>query len=101
MLSQTTRQTAYPAIFHSEENGGYFIDFPDIQGAYTGINENDIAYGLLMAEEVLEMVLADYLENHECLPKPTPLNEINHKSDEFVTLVKVDIEDYLKNTKKD
>ncbi|EGO6085808.1 TPA: type II toxin-antitoxin system HicA family toxin [Enterococcus faecalis] len=29
---------AYPAVFIPEPKGGYFIEFPDIQGAYTGIN---------------------------------------------------------------
>lgn len=24
---------AYPAIFHPEDNGGYFIEFPDVDGA--------------------------------------------------------------------
>ena len=85
MSLQTSLKVAYPAIFHPEEGGGYFIEFPDVQGAYTGINENDIAYGLLMAEEVLGMVLADYIENNETLPKASELNSISHKPDEFVT----------------
>ncbi|WP_354626860.1 type II toxin-antitoxin system HicB family antitoxin (plasmid) [Enterococcus faecalis] len=86
MSLQTSLKVAYPAIFHPEEGGGYFIEFPDVQGAYTGINENDIAYGLLMAEEVLGMVLADYIENNETLPKASELNSISHKPDEFVAV---------------
>ncbi|HCY9405344.1 TPA: type II toxin-antitoxin system HicB family antitoxin [Enterococcus faecalis] len=99
MSLQTSLKVAYPAIFHPEECGGYFIEFPDVQGAYTGINENDIAYGLLMAEEVLGMVLADYIENNETLPKASELNSISHKPDEFVTMVLVDIEEYFKDMK--
>lgn len=53
----------YPAIFHSEENAGFMIEFPDIPGAYTGINESDIIRGVAMAEEVLQMVLADMLDH--------------------------------------
>ena len=89
---------AYPAIFHPEENGGFFIEFPDIQGAYTGINENDVTLGLTMAEEVLGMVLADYIENDDIIPEATPINKISMENGSFVTLVKVDIEKYFKDT---
>ena len=88
---------AYPAVFKPEINGGYFIDFPDIQGAYTGINEDNIEYGLSMAEEVLGMVLADYIGHDDELPKATPINKILVENGAFVTLVKVDIEKYLRD----
>lgn len=88
---------AYPAIFHKEENGGYFIDFPDLQGAYTGINEDDNAYGIAMAEEVLGMVLADMIEHNDPLPDPTPINEIDIEAPSFVTLIRVDVEKYFKD----
>ena len=44
MLSEPLVKT-YPAIFRPEKGGGYFIEFPDIQGAYTGINEVWDRYG--------------------------------------------------------
>ncbi|NBJ47238.1 HicB family protein [Enterococcus faecalis] len=88
---------AYPAIFTPEPNGGYFIEFPDIQGAYTGINENDIAYGMEMAEEVLGLVLADYIEHGDSLPKATPVDQVKHDEQSFVTLIRVDIEKYFKD----
>ncbi len=90
---------AYPAIFHPEENGGFFIEFPDIQGAYTGINEPDIAYGIVMAEEVLGMVLTDMIEHGDSLPAPTPINDVAHDTASFVTLVRVDLEQFFKDTK--
>jgi len=90
---------AYPAIFRPEEGGGFFIDFPDIQGAYTGINEDDIVFGLTMAEEVLGMVLADYIENNDEIPTATPIYDIPvQKNGAFVTLVKVDLEKYLRDS---
>lgn len=90
---------AYPAIFHPEDTGGFFIEMPDVQGAYTGINESNTAYGISMAEEVLGMVLADMLEHGEPLPEPTPVNDISHDVSSFVTLIRVDLEKYLKDTK--
>ncbi|MBO0462002.1 MULTISPECIES: type II toxin-antitoxin system HicB family antitoxin [unclassified Enterococcus] len=97
MLSEPLAKT-YPAIFKPEEDGGYFIEFPDIQGAYTGINENDISYGIAMAEEVLGMVLADYIEHGDSLPEPTPINQISIETDSFTTLIRVDVAKYLKDT---
>ena len=97
MLSEPLAKT-YPAIFKPEEDGGYFIEFPDIQGAYTGINENDISYGIAMAEEVLGMVLADYIEHGDSLPEPTPINQISIETDSFTTLIRVDVAQYLKDT---
>ncbi|EOH95570.1 type II toxin-antitoxin system HicB family antitoxin [Enterococcus pallens] len=97
MLSEPLAKT-YPAVFQPEEGGGYFITFPDIQGAYTGINEEDISYGIAMAEEVLGIVLADYIEHEDPLPKPTPINEIKVENDSFTTFIRVNVAKYLKDT---
>ena len=86
---------AFPFIFHKEEDGGYFIECPDIDGVYTGIDEDDIAYGMSMAEEVLGMTLADMLEKGEAIPKPSNIKELSC-DDGFVTLV--DVEKYIRDT---
>jgi len=89
---------AYPAVFIPEEEGGYFIKFPDLQGAYTGIHEDDIAFGISMAEEALGLTLADCIEDADFIPPPTPINELTAPSGGFVTMIKVDLEAYLKDT---
>lgn len=88
---------AFPFIFHKEDDGGYFIECPDIDGVYTGIDEDDIAYGMSMAEEVLGMTLADMLEKGEVIPKPSNIKELSC-DDGFVTLVMVDVEKYIRDT---
>ena len=88
---------AFPFIFHKEDDGGYFIECPDIDGVYTGIDEDDIAYGISMAEEVLGMTLADMLEKGETIPKPSGIKELS-RDDGFVTLVMVDVEKYIRDT---
>lgn len=88
---------AFPFIFHKEDDGGYFIECPDIDGVYTGIDEDDIAYGMSMAEEVLGMTLADMLEKGETIPKPSGIKELSC-DDGFVTLVMVDVEKYIRDT---
>ena len=90
---------AYPAIFTPEENGGYLIEFPDIQGAFTGINNDDLGYGMEMASEVLGLTVADYLESGDDLSKPTAVNKVKHKKGSFVTLVSTDVSKYLDNQK--
>ena len=88
---------AFPFIFHKEDDSGYFIECPDIDGVYTGIDEDDIAYGMSMAEEVLGMTLADMLEKGETIPKPSGIKELSC-DDGFVTLVMVDVEKYIRDT---
>jgi len=88
---------AYPAVFKPEEDGGYYIEFPDICEAYTGINENDIAYGISMAEEVLGLILSLKIEDGEKLPEPTPINQITAPENGLVTLIKIDLEKFFKN----
>lgn len=88
---------AYPAIFHKESSGGYFIEFPDIQGAYTGINNDNVPYAIAMAQEALGLVLSDYIEENDPLPIATPINDIEHDANDFVTLISVDVEPFLKD----
>lgn len=90
---------AYPAVFTPEEDGGYLIEFPDVQGAFTGINTDDVAFGIKMAEEALGLVLADYIENNDQLAEPTPINKIKQPQGSFVTLVKTDVAKYLQSDK--
>lgn len=97
MLSKPLAKT-YPAIFHPEEGGGYFVEFPDLQGAYTETNEDSISHGITMAEYALGMVLADYFENNEPLPEPTPIKEIPVGENSFTTLIRVDVASYLKDS---
>lgn len=99
MSNKQKMVVAYPAIFTPEENGGYLIEFPDIQGAFTGINNDDLGYGMEMASEVLGLTVADYLESGDDLSKPTAVNKVKHKENSFVTLVSTDVSKYLDNQK--
>ena len=90
---------AYPAIFTRDEDGGYFIKFPDIQGAYTGTHEEDgIAFAMYMAEDVLGGTLSIMIEDNEPIPLPSDINDLTAPPGGFVTMVKVDVEAYLKDT---
>ena len=88
----------YPFVFKKEIPQGYFIESVDVKEAYTGINTDDVSLGISMAEEVLGLVLSEYIERGIEIPKATMINNIKAKEDEFVTLIKIDLDKYLKDT---
>ena len=89
----------YPFVFKKESPQGYFIESVDVKEAYTGVNTDDISFGISMAEEVLGLVLSEYVERGIELPKATPIKNVKTKNDEFVTLIKIDLEKFLKDKK--
>lgn len=89
----------YPAIFE-QDTVGYGIYFPNVEGAVT--QAETIPDGLVMAADALGIMLADLIEKDQPLPKPTPINQVAFdKETQFVTLVAVDLADYLKEGKLD
>lgn len=88
----------YPAVFHADERGGYFVEFPDVKGAFT---EGEIvSEGIEMAQEALGLVLAvSYIEKGLELPTPTPINDIKVGNEDFVTLIVTNPLKYAKGSK--
>lgn len=83
----------YPAVFIPESEGGYSIQFPDIEGCYT--SGDDLTNGLLMAKDVLAlMIYNNYEEKNRELPTPTPINKVAHDDNAFVTYIVCDTKDY-------
>ena len=98
----------YPAIFYRAIEGGYFIDFPDVEGAFT--QAETLYEALEMAEDSLTGMLIcweDFKSGKSKLPmknrivEPTPIEQIKAEPDEystsaFVTLIKADTDAYRK-----
>lgn len=81
----------YPAVFTEEENG-YSVNFPDLEGAYTcGDSLNE---ALAMAEDVLPLVLVDYEDRKQKIPVPSTVKSVQTDENEFVSLVSCDTEKY-------
>jgi len=81
----------FPAVFTKEDNGHYFINFPDLKNCYTQGDNLQDAYD--MASDVLCLCLYNLEEKGE--PIPTPSNPENIKAnDGFVALVGVDTLEY-------
>lgn len=84
----------YPAIFH-KEGTGYCVEFPEFGGGTEGKN---IEEAMKNAHEMLENVLASYLD--EGMPLPTPSDILKMEVfDGFVSLIQVDPSPFVRNNK--
>lgn len=85
---------AYPAVFTSETNGGFSIKFLDLEGCY--ICGDNIADGLIMAEDVLALVLYRYEKEGQEIPVPSKESSILLSEGEFINFVACDTLEYRK-----
>ncbi len=77
----------YPAIFHpNEDDGSYTITFPDLPGCIT--EGKDMANALFMAQDALEVWLADSEDQKDSIPVPGATPQV--ADPEFVNLVMAD-----------
>lgn len=83
---------AYPAIFTPEEDGGFSVNFPDVDGCYTeGDNLTDAIY---MAEDALALVLYGYEKDGRAIPRPS--SSFDLKDGEFINYIACDTMEYRK-----
>ncbi|WP_162011505.1 type II toxin-antitoxin system HicB family antitoxin [Streptococcus sp. S784/96/1] len=85
----------YPAIFHKEEDGSYWGEFPDFGGGTEGA---DIEEAMKNTREMLESVLATYLDEGIPLPEATAIENLNVEGG-FTTLIQANPTPFLKNNK--
>lgn len=73
----------YPAVFHVKEEGGYWVEFPDLPGCFTEGETLEEAYA--MAGDALFV----YTEGEEKLSSPSEMTSIKlTEKGDFVSLVK-------------
>ncbi|MBP3900929.1 MAG: type II toxin-antitoxin system HicB family antitoxin [Blautia sp.] len=89
----------YPAVFTAEEEGGYSINFPDLEGCYTC--GDDLADGIMMAEDILAITLYHYEKENKPIPVPADRSSIKLAENEFINYIATDTLEYQKryNTK--
>lgn len=85
---------AYPAIFTPESDGGYSVNFPDLEGCYTC--GDTLADALFMAEDVLALVLYGYEHDEKEIPLPSKSSAISLEENSFVNIVACDTLEYRK-----
>ena len=83
----------YPAIFH-KEGDGYWVEFPDFGG---GTEASDLEAAMINAREMLEGILASYLDEGMKLPTSTDIQTLK-VADGFATLIQVNPTPFLKNS---
>lgn len=84
----------YPAIFH-KEGIGYWVEFPEFGGGTEGKN---IEEAMKNAREMLENVLASYIDEGMALPTPSDILKIE-VSDGFVSMIQVDPAPFVRSNK--
>jgi predicted RNase H-like HicB family nuclease len=85
----------YPAVFEEEDNG-FSVEFPDIPYAHTcGKTLDDAMY---MAEDCLGLCIYDLKQDKKPLPKASDIKSIKYNDNQFVTLVSLDYNDYIRRT---
>ena len=68
------KQYFYPAVFHTAEEGGFWVSFPDLPECLTEGDTMEEAYN--MAIEALGLSLTDRIHNHEKIPAPSIPSQI-------------------------
>ena len=85
---------AYPAIFTPEIDGGFSINFPDLEGCFTC--GDDMADGLIMAADVLALVLYGYEKDGREIPSPSNEADIPLQKGDFINFIACDTLEYRK-----
>lgn len=84
----------YPALFTAEPEGGYSVNFPDLEGCYTQGDTLDEA--LRMAEDVLCLTLYGLEEDGKEIAPPSDIRSFTLRDDELSSLVNCDTLEYRK-----
>lgn len=89
------KQYFYPAIFHTAEEGGFWVSFPDLPECLTEGDSMEEAYQ--MAIEALGLALTDRIRDQEPLPTPSTPNQILlDDTDSHIVILQFDMEAYKK-----
>ena len=86
----------YPAVFHKDEEGGFWISFPDIPECLTQGETMDEAYE--MAVDALGLALTSRVEEGQPIPSASDPSSITMDPDSFVVVVEFDMLAYKKRT---
>ena len=84
----------YAAVFSPEENGGYSVVFPDLEGCLSC--GDDLADAVYMAADALALTLWDMEEDKADIPRPSKLADIETEEGSFVSYIAADTTEYRK-----
>lgn len=84
----------YPAILHEE--GGYWIEFPDLEGCNTC--GSSLEETMQLAQEALGLYLVSLAENNQPIPAPSKISELS-TDDGQLTYISSDMDKYRRDTR--
>lgn len=84
----------YPAVFHIAEEGGYWVDFPDLEGCFTEGDTFIEAYK--MAEEAMSEYIISCENDKVELKKASDIESIDTEQGDIINLISADTVKYRK-----
>ena len=89
-------QLFYPAVFQPEEDGGFSVFFPDIDGCNTQGESLEESYR--MAFDALGIVLSYLEDGHMPIPKASAPQEIQLQEGQYIVVVEFNMAEYKRRT---
>ena len=86
----------YPAVFHTADEGGFWITFPDLPECMTQGDDMQEAYE--MAVESLGLALTSREQEKQEIPAPSELNQLTLNPNEYCVVIEFDMLAYKKRT---
>ena len=83
----------YPAIFHSNDDDSFTITYPDLPGCIS--EGKSLGNAMYMAQSALTQWIEYLNEKKQDIPAPSPIKSIQTTSEEFASLIRVEIRDSL------
>lgn len=90
-----TNHYFFPAIFHNDDKGGYWISFPDFPECMTQGEDMESAYR--MAVDALGLCIDDRLKNKEEVPKASNPVDFYVDNGDFSCLIEFDLLKYRRD----
>jgi predicted RNase H-like HicB family nuclease len=94
MKGQKAMLKVYPAILHEE--GGYWIEFPDLEGCQT--YGETLEETMELAQEALGLYLVSLIENKQEIPAPSNIADLTADEGQL-TYISTDIDKYRRDTR--
>ena len=83
----------YPALFHKEAEGGFWVSFPDIPECLT--QGTDMSHAYEMAVDALGLALADRMKENN-VPVPTSIDFLVIAENSYPVIIEFDLLEYKK-----
>jgi predicted RNase H-like HicB family nuclease len=94
MKGQKAMLKVYPAILHEE--GGYWIEFPDLEGCQT--YGETLEETMELAQEALGLYLVSLIENKQEIPAPSNIADLTADEGQL-TYISTDVDKYRRDTR--